>query len=49
MGSNVEENEWIIFKQLMHLNKRSDNVHAISYLNETKLIRELQYISLVLY
>lgn len=24
-------------------------VHTISYLNETKLIRELKYISLVLY
>lgn len=37
MGRDVERSEWIIFKQLMHLNKDSDNVHTISYLNETKL------------
>lgn len=49
MGRDMEENEWIIFKQLMHLIKSSDNVHTISYLNKRKLIRELQYRCLVLY
>lgn len=52
------ENEWDgkrcgreqvdYFQTVMYLSKSSDNFHTISYLSKTKLIRALQYLSLVL-